>query len=196
MPDTQFNHAARGFIFLRHGSTIANQNLVACGGDQDSKLTDIGRQQIREAAEEMQKVGYVPHLIITSDISRTSESAMIIMEQLNPEAEILYDADFKERFLGDWNGQSHTIVDPLLLAGDTPNNGESRAVFRDRAMRSFNRLMDRFEHWPLIIGCRGHARLLLEMVQASDAAFFPNGRILKVSITQSDDFEVERIEKL
>ena len=183
-------------MFLRHGTTDANQKEVACGGDQDSELTDTGRQQIRQAAGDLRNEGYTPRLIITSTMSRTAESAMIIKQELNSDADILYDSDINERFLGDWNGQSHTVVNPLLLANETPNNGESRAAFRDRVMRCFNRLTNRFEHWPLIVGCRGHARLLLEMVQASDAAFFPNGKILKVRTAQSDEFKVRQIDRL
>lgn len=183
-------------MFLRHGETLANLNQFACGGDQDENLIDSGRQQVREAAGVLQSRGYMPHLIITSPISRTAESASIIKEELNPEAEILYEPALRERLLGDWNGKSHSIVNPLLAAGETPRNGESAADFRDRVARCFNRLLECFERWPLIIANRGHARLLLETVGDSEARFFPNGKILKVSVVRSDEFEVRQIERL
>ncbi len=183
-------------MFLRHGETRSNYLGVACGGDCVMPLVDTGRQQIREAALMMSEFGFVPQLIFTAGLKRTRESAEIIQAELNPNAEILIDSDINERSLGQWNGQSHRIINPLLAAGKTPENGESRAEFRSRVMRFFNRQIHQFAHWPLIIGSRGNARLLLEMVKDPDAANLSNGKMLKVNLAQSSMFEVTRIDRL
>ncbi len=185
-----------GFVFLRHGETLANQRGVACGGDQDTEMTDAGREQIRRAAEILRSHSFSPHLIITGNLDRTAESARIMQQELNPTPRILIDSDLNERYLGDWNGQSHHIINPLMLAGKTADNGESRSDFRRRLMGSFNRQYQHFADWPLIIGSRGMARVLLEVVQDPEAAFFPNGKLLKVFMADTGNFTIKHIIRL
>lgn len=195
MPDEKLK-PGRGFTFLRHGETAANHNMICCGGDREMPMIDSGRQQVRNAAEVLRNYRLIPQLIITGDLQRTVESAQIIQNELNPVAEILIDQDLNERYLGDWNGQSQAVINPIMIAGETPNGGESRVEFRSRMNRSLNRQLKHFSNWPLVIGSRGNARILLEAIQDPDAAFFPNGRLLKVEIAEIGDFSVQNIERL
>ncbi len=192
----EHNRDQPGFVFLRHGETEANHRQFACGGDREEPMTDSGRQQVTEAAALLRGRNFTPRMIITGDLQRTAESAEIIRSELNPAAEIVLDPDFNERHLGDWNGQSHSIVNPLMIAEKTPPNGESRAEFRSRMMRCVNRQFERLFDWPLVIGSRGNARILLDMIQDPDAAFFPNGKLLRVEIAPGGEFQVRRIERL
>ncbi len=185
-----------GFIFLRHGETQANELRVACGGDCELSLNPSGQEQMRQAAALLRESKYAPQLIITSNLDRTVQSAQIIQSELNPDAEILFDSDIKERSLGNWNGQSSSIINPQLAAGLTPTNGESRAEFRTRTLLSFNRYLARYVHWPLIIGSRGTARILLECVNDSDPTNFSNGRLLRVDLVRSSEFKISKIERL
>ncbi len=196
MPMLDSDRKVRGFIFLRHGNTQANTDRVSCGGDCGSQMDDLGRRQIRRAANSLRTRRIVPNLIFSSKLQRTSESAEIIRTELNPGAEILFDTDISERFLGEWNGQSQSITNPLLAAGKTPKGGESRAEFKSRMMVFFNRHLDRFFDWPLIVGSRGNARILLELTQDPDAANFPNGKLLEVHLSQSEGFEVTHIKRI
>ncbi len=196
MSDERNDLSHCGFMFLRHGETLANHLQIACGGDREMEIMDSGRQQVKSAATVMRSFDYIPQLIITGSLQRTVESARIVQSVLNPIAEILIDPDLNERFLGDWNGQSHSIINPLMLAGEEPNNGESRAEFRTRLMGSFDRLRKHFTEWPLIIGSRGTARILLEAVQDPGATNFPNGKLLRVHLIETGCFEVKRIERL
>lgn len=191
----KLNYQNPGFWFLRHGETPAQVTQTACGGDCQMSLNQSGRMQVRAAAALMRESQYVPHLIITSDLDRTVESAQIIQSELNPDAEILIDPDIKERSLGDWNGQSSRVINPQLVAGLTPVNGESRSEFHDRVMRCFNRHLHHLSQWPLFIGSRGNARILLEFVNDFDPANFLNGRMLRVEVKQSSEFEVRNIER-
>ena len=181
---------------MRHGETAANHNQICCGGDREMPMIDSGRQQVRTAAEVLRSHQLIPQLIITGDLRRTVESAQIMQNELNPAAQILIDQDLNERHLGDWNGQSHTVINPIMIAGETPNGGESRAEFRSRMNRSLNRQLKHFSNWPLVIGSRGNARILLQAIQDPDAAFFPNGRLLKVEIADLGEFTVQNIERL
>ena len=181
---------------MRHGETAANYHKICCGGDREMSMVDSGRQQVRTAAEVLRKHRLTPQVIITGDLQRTVESAQIIQNELNPGAQILIDQDLNERHLGDWNGQSQAVINPIMIAGETPNGGESRAEFRSRMNRSLNRQLKHFYNWPLVIGSRGNARILLEAIQDPDAAFFPNGQLLKVEIADLGDFSVQNIERL
>lgn len=181
---------------MRHGETAANYDRICCGGDREMPMIDSGRRQVRTAAEVLRNHRLIPQLIITGDLQRTVESAQIIRNELNPVAQILIDQDLNERHLGDWNGQSQAVINPIMIAGATPSGGESRAEFRSRMNRSLNRLLKHLSNWPLLIGSRGNARVLLEAVQDPDAAFFPNGQLLKVEIAEIGDFAVQNIERL
>ena len=185
-----------GFVFVRHGETLANQMSVACGGDSPMPMIDSGRQQMKQAATQLRTLHYVPELIICGDQERTIESAHIMQSELNPQAQIRIDLGIKERILGEWNGQCHRIVQPKMLAGLTPNNGESRAEFKSRVMNFFNSNLSDLLHWPLLIGSKGNARILLEMTNDSDAPNFPNGKLLKVSLQRSAEFQIRQIERL
>ncbi len=181
---------------MRHGETAANYDKICCGGDREMPMIDSGRQQVRTAAEILRNHRLIPQVIITGDLQRTVESAKIIQNELNPLAQILIDQDLNERHLGDWNGQTQAVINPIMIAGETPNGGESRAEFRSRMNRSLDRQLKYFSNWPLLIGSRGNARILLEAVQDPDAPFFPNGQILKVKIAEIGDFSVQNIERL
>ena len=181
---------------MRHGETAANYHKICCGGDREMAMIDSGRQQVRTAAEVLRNYQFTPPLIITGNHQRTVESAEIIRNELNSVAQILRDPDLNERYLGDWNGQSQAVINPIMIAGETPNGGESRAEFRSRMNCALNRHLKHFSNWPLLIGSRGHARILLEAVQDPDAAFFPNGQLFKVEIAENGDFSVQNIERL
>ena len=103
---------------------------------------------------------------------------------------------FKERLLGDWNEISSSIINPKLKAGETPPNGESRAEFEARILGSMTKISAHFLGLTLLIGSRGVARIFLESVNAKDAMNFPNGRLLKISLADSEKFKIVRIDEI
>ena len=184
-----------GFWFMRHGETWANAHQVACGGDCDESMIDSGREQVRQAATFLSSKGFVPNLIITSPTERNRESAEIVRRELCLKAEIHLEVGLTERMLGEWNYQHHHVVNELILSEAKPKGGESRAQFGERVMICFNNLRDRLFDWPLIIGSRGTARVILEQNHEGTATSFPNGKLMKVSLSQSKRFEVATIER-
>ena len=176
-------------MLVRHGETTANAKNVASGGDSDPSLTETGCQQIYKVADRLKQMGDIPATIICSENSRSKDSAEILKECFG--ADITVDAEFNERSLGVWNNVSLEIVNPMLVAGETPENGESRAEFKERFFRAIDRhLSTLLDNSTIIVGSRGTARILLEMANKENAAFFSNGRLMQVSIENSDQFRV------
>ncbi len=185
--------SVRSFMFVRHGETTANEMQVASGGDSEPTLTEFGRKQIYAAADTLNRISEVPVAIVCSENIRSIESAEILREVLG--GDITRNPLLNERKLGVWNNVDINEVNPMLIAGETPQNGESRAEFRERFFRG---LIQHHElllnHRTIVVGSRGTARLLLEMANKENAAFFPNGNLLRVLIVNSSRFELVDIE--
>lgn len=191
MPKKIF-HQTRQLIFLRHGQTSANLLNVASGGETNPKLTELGCTQAHLAAQALIHHQIKPSLILTSPLARNVKTAEIINEYFHLDC-IVEDA-LTERLLGEWNHVSSDIVNPKLIAGQTPPNGESAEEFRTRIVNFLSAQSSLYSNLPLIIGSRGIARILLEMVQAKNAHLFPNGKLLKITLADSEDFQVKCID--
>ena len=183
-----------GFFFIRHGQTVANRDGVRSGGESDTHLTELGRNQAREAGLAVHRLGVTPSLILTSPLSRTLETAEILNTWFGLEVRI--EPGLLERRLGAWNGQSIEATQPLLVKGVTPPGGESNAVFRARVLAAFRALVPLYARWPLIVSSRGVARILMEHAGRNGAATLPNGAILHVTLAGPDGFEVAAIDHL
>jgi broad specificity phosphatase PhoE len=97
--------------FIRHGQSELNV-LGIFAGSIDTPLTDIGRLQAKQAASEIKSLGI--DLIVTSDLSRASETARIIAEEINyATSDIISEALFTEQSYGSLEGKPWTTsVDP------------------------------------------------------------------------------------
>ncbi len=189
------NSIVRSFIFIRHGETIANAMQIASGGDSESSLTEHGREQIYAAAGILKRIREIPDSIVCSMNGRSIESAEILSEMFG--ANITRDPLLNERKLGEWNKLHIKEVNPMMLAGETPRNGESRVEFKERFFRGLNQHHQLLlNHRTIVVGSRGTARLLLEKADKENAAFFPNGNLLRVSIANSNQFKLIDIEYL
>ncbi len=187
-------HRAPGLFFARHGQSIANRNEVSSGGDADPELTALGREQARKLAHTLLRQDTLPGLIISSPLKRTLTTARIISELLN--IEIRLEESLIERALGDWNGQSSAITNKLLRAGHNPPNGESADRFHHRIITAFRSFSSEYEQWPLIIGSRGTARVMLEGTEYRDYRHMPNGTLIFIKLTTGDEFEIAEIDRL
>ena len=189
------NSIVRSFIFVRHGETTANAMQIASGGDSESSLTELGREQIYSATGILKRISEIPDSIVCSMNGRSIESAEILHEIFG--AKITRNPLLNERKLGEWNNVDIKEVNPMLLAGKTPQNGESRVEFRERFFRGLNQHHQLLlNNRTIVVGSRGTARLLLEIANKENAAFFPNGSLLRVSIANSNQFNLVDIEYL
>lgn len=183
-----------GFLFIRHGQTVANRDGVRSGGESDTHLTELGRDQARRAELTLHRLGVTPSLILASPLSRTIETAELLNVRFG--LEVRTEPGLLERRLGAWNGRSIEATQPPLARGVTPPGGESDAVFRARVLAAFRALAPLYARWPLIVSSRGVARILMEHAGHGGAATLPNGAILRVTLAGPGGFEVATIDHL
>ena len=162
--------------FLRHGATSANQARLRCGGDLDIPLTDLGRQQAAEAAQQVARLSDPIGLIVTSDLQRTRETAAIIAAAL-PGVPVVIEPAFAERSLGRWNLKPIGETQALLEARCTPPGGESDKEFTERIAKGLRRIKTYLPDRPLLVGSKGVARVMGELVAWPYRLDLGNGEI-------------------
>lgn len=76
-------------VLIRHGQSIANQDNVYTGWS-DVPLTDLGRQQARQAGQLLQQTGLQFMAIHTSVLSRAIVTANLVAEEIGQLATPIY----------------------------------------------------------------------------------------------------------
>lgn len=89
------------FIFVRHGESLGNAMRVLLG-HTDLDLSDLGRRQAESTADALanEKID----AIYSSDLLRAYNTAVPHAEKRG--IEIIKDREFRELYLGDWEGKS------------------------------------------------------------------------------------------
>lgn len=110
--------------FIRHGQT--DWNLMGkIQGQHDVPLNDTGRAQATNVADKLARFNL--EYIISSDLSRASETAQIIGNKLNIRVD--YDARLREYDFGILTGMTRNMLDPnseqAFFANPTYFNAES-----------------------------------------------------------------------
>jgi len=149
------------FIMVRHGESESNRDSrFALSGDVP--LTDLGRQQARDAAVQIARF-FNPQRIISSTFARAHQSAQIISAALKLPLEVM--DGIQERDLGSLKGQpwhAHatlTATDPNFDPEREwlwrPPGGESYEDVRERVMPVLESLRNRYANEELIIVSHG-----------------------------------------
>lgn len=162
--------------FVRHGATAPNLAGLRCGGDLDVPLTDIGREQAHAAGRALARLEPAVGAIITSPLLRNRETAAIIAGYL-PRARVAIEPAFGERRLGAWNLLPILQTQPWLEARMTPPGGESDDEFIDRIGRAVRGIKQQLADRPLLVGSKGVARILGELVGIDGRLELDNGAI-------------------
>lgn len=176
--------------FVRHGATGPNLAGVRCGGDLDVPLADEGREQAADIAAHVAALDPPVGLIVTSALRRTRETAAIIAEAL-PGVPTLVEPDFAERRLGAWNLRPLAETQPWFDARMTPPGGESDDEFVVRVAHALRRLKPRLQERPLIVGSRGIARVLGELVGMPRRLFVGNAEMTEFQLAELQCLETE-----
>jgi broad specificity phosphatase PhoE len=119
-------------LLVRHGETDWN----AAGrlqGHTDRPLSDFGRRQARQLAEEL--AGQQLEAIYSSDLVRARETAEIIGERLS--LPVVLDADLREKDWGNWEGLTPVERDRVEFVG------ESTEAHQERILRALRRIAER-----------------------------------------------------
>lgn len=171
-------------FYVRHGQSETNLRGVFAGGQDDTPLTDLGRQQARQAGQELNK-DHIDH-IICSPLSRTYETAQIIAREIGFDAaKIKKDARLQEYDIGSGNGMpvdGMTAVKMIALPG-----AENPQLFAERVR---NALFDisKLNGTTVIAGHAGVGRIIECLkTNRNPAEFFdiegyPNGQAIKLDL--------------
>lgn len=174
--------ASRDLIFVRHGATALNLAGIRCGGDLDVPLVEAGRRQAAAAGERIRALGIPVGVIVTSDLRRTRETAEIICRLLRG-VELVIEPAFAERRLGAWNMRSVADTETAVAAGVTPPGGESADEFFDRIAGAVETLLPRLDRCPLLVGSKGVARVLRELLGLPDRHALANGDAVRLDLS-------------
>lgn len=152
-------------IMVRHGESEGNRDRRFTISPE-VPLTDLGRQQAREAARRIAK-RFNPHLVISSPYRRARQTSDIIAAELGLPIEIVH--DLHERDLGVLKGQSYDLLRDL--AGQDsgydpkrgwlwrPENGESYEDVRKRVIVAIEETRRRYPDHELIVVSHGGVML-------------------------------------
>lgn len=77
----------RDLTLIRHASANLQQ---ACQFDKDRCITDMGRHQIEDIAEQLQKIRCFPDYLLCSPAVRTVQTAEILCRELNINPKIIH----------------------------------------------------------------------------------------------------------
>lgn len=155
----------RRFLLVRHGETDG-ESSVRYHGAGDVTLSDEGREQMRRACVELNRVPF--DLVVASPLQRAWRSAWI----LSRGAPVRLEADLREVDFGRWEGRTDEEIresDPDLYQEWKSGKedfaypgGESRAAFRERVRRGLDRLLAADARNVLLVAHKGVVRLLAE----------------------------------
>lgn len=162
--------------FVRHGATAPNLAGLRCGGDLDVPLADVGREQAHAAGRALARLEPAVGAIYSSALLRNRETAAIISEYL-PNVPVVIEPAFGERRLGAWNLLPIAQTQPWLEARLTPPGGESDDEFIDRIARAVRGIKQKLAVRPLLVGSKGVARILGELVGLEGRLELDNGAI-------------------
>jgi glucosyl-3-phosphoglycerate phosphatase len=138
---------ASRLVVWRHGRTAWN-HTERFQGQSDIPLDDVGVTQAASAAERL--VAYSPAAIVSSDLSRASQTAAALAALTG--LTVTYDPDLREIDVGSWAGllaseiraaypgvQSKLETDPTFRRG---GDGETLAEVAERSEKALWRALD------------------------------------------------------
>lgn len=81
---------------IRHGQSLTNANVPGVRGDQHNHLTTDGITQAMNAGRNLLSVGFVPDVVISSDLTRAVQTASSIMSAMLHPTEVKQDKRIRE----------------------------------------------------------------------------------------------------
>jgi probable phosphoglycerate mutase len=168
-------------IMVRHGESEGNRDRRFTSSPE-VPLTELGREQAREAARRIAK-RFAPQRIISSPYRRARQTSDIIAGELALPIEVVH--DLHERDLGVLKGQSYDLLRDL--AGQDsgydpkrgwlwrPEGGESYEDVRRRVIVAIDEIRHRYPTEELVVVSHGGVMLSLwaHLTGAWEAAHLP-----------------------
>ncbi|MDQ5913307.1 MAG: hypothetical protein QG659_729 [Patescibacteria group bacterium] len=170
--------------FVRHGECVANTKGVIAGLGDDSPLTELGRSQAKETAQNLKGINF--DLVISSPMSRTVETTKIIANELGLTNEIITKSEFSEKDVGEFTGKPKEEYFAFETSGGEA--GETTTDMQNRVKQGLDWLeLQSFEN-ALVVTHNGTVRMIrtvLENLPAKDFAKIQqlgNGEYYKVEL--------------
>jgi broad specificity phosphatase PhoE/ribonuclease HI len=203
---------ATTLILVRHGRTALTESRKISGGDgENPDLSELGRQDAREVAEEVARIGHSgnfaflprPSVIFHSPIARAKQTAEAIANKAK--LELISDPNLSEIGFGDWDGLTNEEVftafeeDYEKWRGSfdqAPPNGESLKEFDARVRRAFDSIIEKFSGQTVVVVA--HVMPIRALVRiandASIAGFWrPNIGPASISIARYWGYEAAEV---
>lgn len=150
--------------FIRHGESTSNyEELIT--GQQDVPLTELGREQARQAGRDILAQGIKIDHIISSPLERAINTARLIAHEIGyVEAQIQLNELVMERSFGSLEGQPKgdilTMGDDYILE----RGGEADEQIRRRA-ELFIESLNGFQGTLLVVSHTGFGRRLRAVIE-------------------------------
>ena len=159
-------------LLVRHGETDWNRDGRWQGGS-DTRLNDVGREQARALAQQLD--GEID-VLYSSDLARARETAEIVAAKLG--LEVRLDPRLRERGFGSWEGLTTTEIEERFadahrrwLAGEGAGADDAEA-FEDFSARVEDFLSDVLRLHPgeevLVISHGGSIRVIHALAAGVD----------------------------
>jgi probable phosphoglycerate mutase len=147
-------------VLVRHGATgrTASKRFSGGLGGSNPGLTDDGRAQVREVADWLSPIGQAVHVVVTSPVRRTRESAEILAERLG--VGLVEEPGFAEMEFGAWDGLTFEEVQEKrpdeieAWAGSldvAPGGGESFREVEKRVLDALSRVLESYAGKTVVV---------------------------------------------
>lgn len=181
------------WFIIRHGETDANKNLYYPKYENEVLLNETGIKQVENLAETLKSSDI--DLIISSDLTRTKQTAEIIAKKLG--VEIIYDNNLRERDVGEWSGKTFEEVskeygqNSWTRLGLKPSGGETWEDLEKRIWEAFTKHHIKYKHRNVAIVTHGGAiRMLSKKLkaigfdEAMNLRHIDNGGVIKIDVEE------------
>lgn len=187
-------------ILVRHGRTVLTESRKISGGDgENPDLSELGRQDAREVAEELAKLGHsgnfaylsAPVAVVHSPIARAKQTAQAISNRIS--LPMVSNADLAEIGFGEWDGLTN---EEMIAAFEeeynvwrgsfdvAPPGGESLKDFDARVRRAFDAILKQYSGQTVVVVAHVMPiRALLRLANDSSIAGFWRPNIGPASIS-------------
>jgi ribonuclease H / adenosylcobalamin/alpha-ribazole phosphatase len=191
---------ATTLILVRHGRTALTESRKISGGDgENPDLSELGRQDAREVAEELAKLGRsgnfaylnAPVAVVHSPIARAQQTAQAIANRVS--IPMVPNDDLAEIGFGEWDGLTN---EEMIAAFEeqynawrgsfevAPPGGESLKDFDARVLRAFDSILDRYSGQTVVVVAHVMPiRALLRLANDASIAGFWRSNIGPASIS-------------
>ena len=158
---------ATTLILVRHGRTALTESRKISGGDgENPDLSELGRQDARQVAEELAKLGHsgnfaylnAPVAVVHSPIARAQQTAQAIANRVS--IPMFSNDDLAEIGFGEWDGLTN---EEMIAAFEeqynawrgsfevAPPGGESLKDFDARILRAFDSIVERYSGQTVVV---------------------------------------------